>query len=72
MQTLEMHVPDPFEPLALPEPTVSQEPAAVPRRRKIAAICVFALIPVAVLLAIAAVHLLAAFGASGAGGCGGG
>lgn len=72
MQTLEMHVPDRFEPLEVPEPAVSQEPAAVLRRRKIAAICAIALIPVAILLAIAAVHLLSAFGASGAGGCGGG
>jgi hypothetical protein len=51
---------------------VLAEPPEVRRRRKIAAISAFSLIPISVLLAVGAVILLASLGSGAAGGCGGG
>jgi hypothetical protein len=51
---------------------VLAEPPEVLRRRKIATISAFSLIPSSVLLAVGAVILLASLGSGAAGGCGGG
>ncbi len=73
MEIQELRVADPLqEPPTLLGPGLLAEPSEVLRRRKIAAICAFTLIPVSVLLAIGAVILLASLGSGAAGGCGGG